>query len=65
MVAGGKGIPVSLFLFELGPTKGFRALEEHAERLGQLVVLLDESGWLTEARRPGALSRPMLWLRAA
>ena len=42
MVASSKGIPVSLFLFEFGIAETFRILEENAERLGQLVVLLDE-----------------------
>ena len=42
MVAGCKGIPVGLFLFEIGITEGFRVFEKYTERLGQLVMLLDE-----------------------
>ncbi len=42
MVAGGEGIPVILPAFEIGIAERLRVFEEHPERLGELVVLLDQ-----------------------
>ena len=42
MVAGREGVPVVLFPFEMGVSKGLRIFEEHAKGLGELVVLLNE-----------------------
>lgn len=41
MIAGRKRIPVVLLPLKSGTAEGRRVLEENAERLGQLVVLLD------------------------
>ena len=42
MIAGGEGIPVTLFPLEFGVSEVLRVFEERPKRLGELVVLLDE-----------------------
>ena len=42
MIAGRKRITVVLLPFKSGTAEGLRVLKENAERLGQLVVLLNQ-----------------------
>ena len=55
VVAGGKGIPVVFFSFEFGVPEALRILKEHAERLGELVVLLRQRLIIDFPQKRGAV----------
>ena len=73
LVASAEGVPVILLPFELGRPKGFGVFEKDLERLGELVVLLDQrlavhllqkGGFPLVLRRGGDEMRPCLQVKA-